>query len=435
MPDAPHLPVDDRSAAPLADRGLRLALVDGSDADAVRDWRESVARGFLDPWSTAEQHAEALPDAAGHRLTAVFDDTLAEARYPVATAASWPAALSLPGGDVDAWAVTSVTVAPTHRRRGVARALLEAELRTAAAAGLPIAMLTASEATLYARYGFGPAAWVADLRIDARRLRYTGPEVPGRVQLVGRATILEDVPRIFEAARRRIPGGVHVDGLLLTRLFGRMSDDAGLRAHRFARYDDADGVPQGYVAYTAVESPEDVTASRIEVHHLAAATADAEAALWRFLIEHDLIGEVVAQLRSVDEPVRWLVDDPRAVRTTAMTDHLWLRVLDPVAALEARRYLGPGRLDLEIADPLGYADGRIRLVVDEHGGAAAGPVEAATGPALALDVSALGSLLLGGVRATTLAATGRIRERAAGDAAAADALLASPVAPWLGVWF
>ena len=437
MPDLLGLPVDPDSAAVLAEQGLRLALLDPADGAALREWRQAVNRGFLEPEATEEQHAEAVPDAAGRRTVGVYDDTLAEPGRPVATIDAWEAPLSLPGGDVGAAAISAVTVAATHRRRGLARAILGAELRTAAAAGLPVAAITVSEATIYDRFGFGPATSAADLAIDSRRLRWTGPDAPGRVQLVGRDTILADAPGLFERARRRTPGGVGLSGLLLTRLFGRTSDPVDLHSHRFARYDDADGVPQGFVSYRAVESESDFAASTLTVHHLAAATDEAEAALWRFLLEMDLIGEVRAPLRSVDEPLPWQVDDRRAIRTTAVRDHLWLRVLDPVAALTARTYAGPGSAVLDVTDPAGFADGRWLLSVDEEGRAtvtpAADPSDAV--PEVALGAPALGSLLPGGVRPSLLARAGRLSERRVGDAAALDRLVLSPVTPWLGIWF
>ncbi len=173
------------------------------------------------------------------------------------------------------------------------------------------------------------------------------------------------------------------------------------------------------------------------MHHLAAATDDAYAALWRFLLELDLIGEVRAPLRSIDEPLRWQVDDQRAIRTTAVNDHLWIRVLDPVAALSARTYAGPGLALLDVSDADGFAAGRFLIDVDASGAATLGrdAVSAVDVPEIALDAAALGSLLPGGVRAATLAAAGRIRERRPGDAAAVDRLLASPTTPWLSVWF
>ncbi|MFP3813618.1 GNAT family N-acetyltransferase, partial [Bacillus sp. SIMBA_005] len=78
--------------------------------------------------------------------------------FPVATTNAWVTPLTIPGGgELDMWAISMVTVAATHRRRGIARSLLEGELRAAVSAGVPMAGLTVSEATIYGRYGFGSA--------------------------------------------------------------------------------------------------------------------------------------------------------------------------------------------------------------------------------------------------------------------------------------
>ena len=71
------------------------------------------------------------------------------------------------------WAISMVTVAATHRRRGIARGLLEGELRAAASAGVPMAGLTVTEATIYGRYGFGPAVPVSRTASMATRIWFT----------------------------------------------------------------------------------------------------------------------------------------------------------------------------------------------------------------------------------------------------------------------
>src|SRR5215207_2745351 len=64
----------------------------------------------------------------------------------VGTAATFSLALALPGGgSVPLAGVTGVGVSPTHRRRGVLRALMEAVHDQARDRGEPIAGLTASE--------------------------------------------------------------------------------------------------------------------------------------------------------------------------------------------------------------------------------------------------------------------------------------------------
>jgi predicted acetyltransferase len=295
-----------------------------------------------------------------------------------------------------------------------------------------------SEATIYTRYGFGPATWSTDIAIDARRAGWIGGEVPGRVQLVSRATGMDLRSTVFEEARRARPGDVQIVGHRFGRLFGAPSDPAEQRKRRFARYDDADGTPRGLVIYRLVEPAQehtDFTNFTVDVIQLVATTEDAYRALWRFVLELDLVGTVKAWLRSVDEPLRWLVRDPRRIRTTELREHLWIRVLDPVAALTARTYAGPGRLTLRVADPLGHADGTFAIAVDESGAATVERGEAEEGPLLEVPVDVLGSLYLGGASAAVLLAAGRLAERTPGDAALADRLLRPPVAPVLTTWF
>jgi len=240
---------------------------------------------------------------------------------------------------------------------------------------------------------------------------------------------------LFEAVRRETPGDVEIVGHRFDRLFGAPSEPVEQRKTRFVRFDDEAGTTQGLVSYRMMEDPKDFSRFTVEVDHLVAATDDAYRALWRFLLELDLVATVRASLRSVDEPVRWLVRDSRMIRTTELREHLWVRVLDPVAALAARGYAGPGRLGLRVVDPLGHADGVFTLEVDGAGRAVVTRAEPADGPLLDVPVDALGSLYLGGVSAVVLAAAGRLTERTLGDAALADRLLRTSTPPTLTTWF
>jgi GNAT superfamily N-acetyltransferase len=143
------LPIDAESADRLAAKGLRLDLVDTADAAAFTAWLQAENRGFHMPRVAEKAIDEQFRLTGYRRTTGVWDATAADAATPVATVACWPTPLTVPGErSIPSWAISAVTVAPTHRRRGIARALLGAELRTAHRAGLPMAMLTVSEATI-----------------------------------------------------------------------------------------------------------------------------------------------------------------------------------------------------------------------------------------------------------------------------------------------
>ena len=157
--DLSGVPVDPAASAALAEKGLEYRLVDADDRDALAAWIEADHRGFHHARPRTVSVEYDLEVMSHRRVHGVYDSTAAHPSVPVATVSSWPSGLSVPGGrSVDGWAVSSVTVAPTHRRRGIARALMEGELANARGAGAAVAMLTVTEATIYGRYGYAPAA-------------------------------------------------------------------------------------------------------------------------------------------------------------------------------------------------------------------------------------------------------------------------------------
>ena len=422
-------PADPTSVAALAASGLRYGLVDTSDRTAFGAWLDADTRGFHGGQTSAEMHDAVLDGMGYRRTTGVWDDGI----EPVATVNSWTGQLTVPGERVvDSWAISSVTVSPTHRRRGIARNLLEGELRTAASLGVPLAMLTVSESTIYSRFGFAVAAMAADWTIDTRRARWTGPTASGRVVFIRTAEFRAGIEAFYERERVTSPGQIDVWGLRWDQISGiRDEDTERVKKLRAVRYDDVDGVTQGFALYRVTGGDRDVTQHTLKLEYLLTATDDAYAGLWRFLLDQDLVSELTAHLRSVDEPVRWQIADFRAAKV-APVDHLWLRILDVSATLTARTYSGDLDLVIAVEDSLDFAAGVFALSVTD-GTMTVVPTDA---PAdLSLTVNELSALYLGGVEATTLVAAGRIAELTPGSAAALDSSFRSPRTPWLSVWF
>jgi predicted acetyltransferase len=438
--DYAALPIDPESTEFLAGAGLELGLIDNANTDAARRWLLAESQGFHDPVPNDERITALISDFGDDRITGVWDRGAADPASPVATVRTWVMDLTVPGGDLlPAWAISGVTVAPTHRRRGIARALLGAELRTAQRAGQPMAMLTVSEATIYARYGFGPAAYRADYSIDVARARFTGPVPAGRIDLVDPGTLLTEAPGVFARARQASPGEVDRRGDLWRKILGlfppeHADKNAALRA---VRYDDESGRLQGYAVYRFVHAASGYP-GRLEIDDLVAATDDASAALWRYVLEMDLVNEVRAPLRRTQEPVSWQVADYRSVRKTEERDHLWLRILDLPAALERRTYAADGTFALVVDDALGFIGGDYLLSVRDGRGSAH-PLPAGQMPtdAARLSVSAtdLATLYLGATNAQALAQAGRISEGTTDAAARLDNTFHSPHTPWLSTWF
>ncbi|WP_344154496.1 sterol carrier protein domain-containing protein [Kribbella yunnanensis] len=129
----------------------------------------------------------------------------------------------------------------------------------------------------------------------------------------------------------------------------------------------------------------------------------------------------------MDEPLRWMLTNPRALKLARTRDNLWLNILDVQRALEARTYAATDALVLGV-DGVTW-----RLDASPDGAACtAAPGVAAD---VSLTVNELGSLYLGGVRASEFRDAGRIVEHTSGAATRLDALLQLDRAPHNAVGF
>ncbi|MFC7342722.1 GNAT family N-acetyltransferase [Saccharopolyspora griseoalba] len=353
---------------------------------------------------------------AGRVLGAHVDGEL------VGTVMSMSNDLTVPGGRrVPAAAVTGVGVRADRTRRGLLTALMREQLDDAAARGEVVAMLHASEAVIYERFGYGPATRCREVEIDRgrARLRETAPR-GGRVRILPREQAGERMRALYQACRDDRAGLIdRPDAWWPARKQHRTGKGATVAVHS-----DESGADDGYVLYEPAKS-----ADSLEVYDLVAADATAAAELWRFLFGVDLVGSINGHERPLDEPIEWLLADSRACRTTNVGDDLWLRLLDVPTALRARSY-GPGDpVVIEVRDAFLPANaGRYRIT-------AQGAESTDAAPDLGLDVAVLAVVYLGDRRVTDLAAAGLVEERTPASAAAADALFVTARSPWCGTGF
>lgn len=425
--DARTQPADPRSAERLHRSGFEYRVVDTADDRATADFLRAETRGFLDAEPSDDSRDEMAGILRERRNIGVFESS---DPLPIATINSWVTPLTVPGGEIPMWAISSVTVSATHRRRGIARQLLEGELRTAAAAGIPIAGLTVSEATIYSRYGFGSAIPVAQLTIDARRAGWAGPEATGKLAYLEKDELAGVLGELHERARTQRAGQIAGWPARWQRMAGLAPADKAAADVRGVVWRDEEGRARGAVAYRLQEIEGEFRAT-LQVRHLVADSDEALRGIWSFLVHHDLVNRVSVDLRPVDDPITWLVADQRAV-TTRIHDHGWLRILDVPAALQARTYAGTDlEVVLGVTDPLGFAEGTWRVTIS--GGKATVEVTD-DAPDVMLDVSSLSSAYVGGVPLTQLAAAGRVQGERATISALADALRA-PEAPVLSIWY
>ncbi|CAL4860161.1 GNAT family N-acetyltransferase [Microbacterium sp. MM2322] len=424
--------LDENLTAAFEARGLRAARVGDDDRDGAHRWQDAVARGFLDGEPTETQYTESFARSGYRRKVGVYDPAGVQAEVPVATFASWGTEVTLAvDAAVPMCAISAVTVAPTHRRRGILSTLMRGELRTAAALGFPIAGLTVSESGIYGRFGFAPAVAATSWEIATRRTGWVGPEAPGRIDYITREQGRDAATALHERIRLTTPGEIAMPGGHWDRTFGTRPDAEKADKLRVVQYRSPEGEVEGVAIYSIAEDDDDWSASTATVSRVVAATDAAYAGLWRFLLSLDLVGTVRASELSLDEPLWWMLDNKRAARIHTK-DHHYLRILDVPATLEARRYDVDDVIALEVTDPLGIADGTFVL---SAGGAPGVDVvdEPPLGiPLVRVGVAELSAMILGGVSPVTLARAGRIETD---DPHRIARVFASTTSPRLSFWY
>ncbi|WP_043676337.1 GNAT family N-acetyltransferase [Streptomyces xylophagus] len=350
----------------------------------------------------------------------------------VGTAGAFSFRLTVPGGaSVPTAGVTMVSVAATHRRRGILTSMMRRQLDDVRSWGEPLAVLTASEPVIYGRFGYGIATMKTMAEIDTTRVRLSVP--PGtddvRLRFVEPGAVRDQC----EAVYARLVAGR--PGMLARRpgwedlpLLDPESERKGSSPLQCV-VAERDGEVVGYTRYfVKPEWDGQGPKGTVRLRDLEALDPASYAALWRYLCDIDLTGKVALHSRPVDDAWQHLVSD---IRRCAVRQHdsLHVRLVDLGAALEARTYQTPVDVVFEVEDVFcPWNEGRWRLTGDAKGASCKRTEEPAD---LALSVRELGAAYLGGVSLASLAGAGRVRELRAGALAEVSPAFGSTVAPWL----
>ena len=348
----------------------------------------------------------------------------------VGTAGIFTFDLSIPGSRMPAAGVTMVGVHPTHRRRGILTAMMRAQLDAIHARREPLAILWASEATIYGRFGYGLATFKASIEIERARAGFREQHIPR-----GTFRLLE--PDEATAACRPI-----YDRHMSMRVGSFSRNDGWWRAEfahdperwrrgggpAFFLVHETDGAADAYARYRIHSEWDDRgPKGSVDVQEAIALNPIAERELWAYLFSVDLSAKTRAFNVPVDWGMRFMLSEPRRLGMT-IGDAVWLRIVDLPAALERRSYAGNDRLILEVKDafcPWNAGSWQLEVAPD-------GPRVTRTDsdPDLILEAGDLGSTYLGGVSLAELALAGRVEECTPGAVGRADALLRTPLAPW-----
>ena len=387
------------------------------------EYRDALgAIGEYGTWAPTEEDRERfrryLPFT---RMHAAF-----EARKVVGGAGAFDYEVSVPGGSVGCAGVTVVGVYPPHIRRGVLTAMMRAQLDDAHERGDGIAMLWASDERIYGRYGYGLASLVGEIELPRDRAGFAGsPEPAGTISYV----------ELDKGRAAADPVWLHVFGER-PGFFKRSKDwwesrvlrdppewRAGAGPKRLVTV-EVGGSVDGYAIYRhAPNFAEGLDAGRIVAIEVLARSLEAERALWRYLTSLEWASTVKARLLPLDHRLFWILAEPRRMRMR-VGDGVWVRLIDIGKALSARSYSGRGPIVFQVTDEFcSWNAGRWKL---EDGATKKTRADAD----LACDVTALGSVYLGGFTFAQLVRGGRVEELKRGAAARADSMFRTDLQPW-----
>lgn len=338
----------------------------------------------------------------------------------VSEASSYSFDVTLPGGStVPMGGVTWVATAATHRRIGLMRRVIGAVHDDIDARGETLSTLSASEGGIYEHVGYGIATRARMTTIDRRStaIRSEFRAAPGSVRFLREdEDVFDVIAPIWERYRRTRVGEV-----------SRSTPWHDFAIDQLGRGEGSSTVAyylvhaEGYAIYRIKSQWNDGQPAHImNLEEIAAVTADAHAALWQTLLEVDLVGEIRSRVLAIDDPLPYLLDNQRALRTTDLNDGIWVNIRDVATAFGARNYRTTDRIVVE-------ADG-MRWAID--GGPDGGSCKAVrTRPDLITSHSGLSSLLYGGVLPSALVSGRRMTARTAEAAARADLFFTTSLAP------
>ncbi len=425
------------------------------DVYPIRPIAEDEFPAFYGVGDQAFNLAWTAESAISHELAVFeFDRSLAafDGRLLVGTACVYSFEMTVPGAAVPVAGVSSVSVLPSHRRRGILSRLMRRQLADIRERGEAVAALFATETGIYGRFGYGLASWHARFMIRRGEGILSGPSrhAPAdpdvRLRIAEPEAARTDLAKVYDATLASRPGMIaRDDRWWQSRLLDPEGWRQGATALRCLIAEDGAG-PRGYALFSvnADWAEHHLPAGTLSVREVIAADSAATAAIWADLLSRDLVAEVQARIRPVDDPLLHLLADSRRARTQ-ITDALYVRLVDVGRALAQRRYACPVDAVIEVTDELcPWNQGRWRLTTsvaaqggpgDAPGGLAAVCERTTDDPDVALDSRTLGAAYLGGTRLGALSAAGQVTELRQGALAALSAAMSWDPAPWCPMIF
>jgi predicted acetyltransferase len=391
------------------------------DQDEMQAYARNVAYVFAN--NSENTMADELSTTQPDWTTCAFvDGQLAT------TMGAFPFTVRLNGAPVHMGGVTAVGTLPQYRRKGLLRRVMRQGLETMRERNQSLAILWASMAAIYQRFGYGLAASQVTYTFDPRFAQLRQPhETSGRISLLNTDEAYLTIKQLYiQYATAR---NLHIHRAKA------LWDESALRPKNkekvyVAIYHNDDGEPRGYIVYRTKEGPHSGPGPDqvLSVADFAALDMDAYLALWEYIRGHDLVGKVeMSNVVGVDDPAPDLLLEPRMLNRRT-SDAIWMRVVDAEQALPQRPYGDRGELVISLPadDMCPWNAGSYLMETD---GRTTDVRRTDRRPDITVTPNALASLISGHSSATHLARAGLIEALDERGLQTADRLFATTYAP------
>ncbi|HXH22005.1 MAG TPA: GNAT family N-acetyltransferase [Dehalococcoidia bacterium] len=355
------------------------------------------------------------------------------------TYGAWPLTMRFNGNAVPVAGVTCVSTNPIYRRRGYLRRIMETDfVRLKEAKQQPWALLYASQAAIYQRFGYGIVSTHYSYRVEPRYLQFaTGFETRGSFREVSKDEEFGLLVDLYRRFREERTGYVHR---------GRAMWEANVLAppppghtRTIVVYEEG-GEARGYLVYSSGEGRYEGPGpgQEVRIADLVWLDIGCYRAIWQYLSRMELAREVIWPAVPADDPLPHLLLEPRMLRAS-WRDGLLARVIDVPAALMSRPYPEKAVLRFEVADAMApWNEGVWEMVTGPE--AEVRPLTASAShpgaptltraPDVTMDVNTLAMLAFNQITATEAARMGRLEVHDAAALPRWDAALRTKYRPF-----
>ena len=384
--------------------------------------KEAFNRNVRTAFAIQEEHDLKIP--LEWTLCAFEDGRLATSYM------AWPLTMQFAGATIPVAGVSMVGTFPTHRRRGHLRKVTEKHFKQLYRRGeRPISALFASMAAIYQRYGYGIVSFKNSYTFEPRHLQFSDARpVAGNFWEAGdkeKGTML-DLYRRFSKDKV---------GYLQRNEAMEVAPGAPMTVLAFPRTPMPlikviyweEGEPLGYIIYHVENDNRPGMGQRLVIRDIVWLAASAYRAIWDYLANMDLVGEISWGWIPPDDPLPHLLLEPRMLKVTS-SDGLLARIVDVEKALAMRPYSEEGALTFEIIDDLcPWNSGRWKL---ETSAAGTNMSKTREEPQLTMPVSTLTMLMFGQISASEAARMARLDVHDNNALALWDKVMRTPYRPF-----